>query len=126
MVNIEKHVVHWLTGAEEDFQVATELVDSGRVRHGLFFLHLSLEKLLKAQVCQKTKDLAPPIHNLPRLARLAHLVLEPGHSKLLAEINSFNIEGRYPELFLPLPTKDEVKKYLMKTKDIEEWLKNQF
>jgi hypothetical protein len=32
---------------------------------------------------------------------------------LLAEVNSFNIEGPYPELFLPSLSQDEAQKYLL-------------
>jgi len=47
MVNIEKHISYWKNGAEEDFEVADQLIRSGKIRHGLFFLHLTLEKISK-------------------------------------------------------------------------------
>ena len=126
MIDIEKHVYHWRTGAEEDLVVAKDLINSSHIRHGLFFLHLCLEKLLKAHVCHATKDLAPPIHNLPRLARLASLTFESEQNELLADLNSFNIEGRYPELLNPSPSKIEATDYLAKVEDMYLWLTNQF
>lgn len=51
MINIEKQIAHWRNGAEEDWSVAQELIERGRVRHGLFFAHLALEKMLKAHYC---------------------------------------------------------------------------
>ena len=60
MVNIAKHIPYWRDGAMEDLLVARDLIDSGKIRHGLFFAHLALEKILKANVCRATKDLAPP------------------------------------------------------------------
>jgi HEPN domain-containing protein len=41
----------------------------------LFFAHLALEKLLKAHVCRATRDLAPRVHALLRLAERAGLML---------------------------------------------------
>ncbi len=52
-VDIEKQIAHWKRGALEDWEVAVELVDKDRYRHGLFFAHLALEKILKAHVCRK-------------------------------------------------------------------------
>ncbi|NCO95976.1 MAG: HEPN domain-containing protein, partial [Armatimonadetes bacterium] len=52
MIDVEKQVAYWRDGAKEDWEVAQELVDRGRTRHGLFFGHLALEKLLKAHVCR--------------------------------------------------------------------------
>jgi HEPN domain-containing protein len=73
------------------------LVNSGRTRHGLFFAHLALEKILKAVVCKQTNDMAPRLHNLVRLYELAALPVDTAKIEILAEMNAFNIEGRYPE-----------------------------
>ena len=43
MINIEKQVAYWRDGAVEDWEIAQELIERGRTRHGLFFVHLSLE-----------------------------------------------------------------------------------
>ncbi|MHB1399316.1 MAG: HEPN domain-containing protein [Trichloromonadaceae bacterium] len=119
MIDIDKQIRQWRTGAEEDWEVARSLVAQQRIRHGLFFAHLALEKTLKAHVCRATQGLSPPIHNLLRLADHACLTLETQQRELLAEVNSFNIEGRYPELLLPQPTSEEAKNYLTR---IEEFL----
>ena len=76
MVNIEKHINYWKGGAEEDFQVAEQLITSAKIRHGLFFLHLTLEKILKAHACRNSKDIAPRLHNLARLAELSGIAFK--------------------------------------------------
>jgi HEPN domain-containing protein len=76
------------------WEIAQELIERGRTRHGLFFVHLSLEKLLKALVCRHTRDLAPRLHNL---AELAALPLSQAQADVLAEINAFHIESRYAD-----------------------------
>ena len=78
--------------------------------------------MLKAQVCLHTNDLAPRIHNLNRLAEIAGIQLTPEQFDILAETNTFNIEGRYPDTSLPLPTPEEAFAYLVRAKDIYQWL----
>lgn len=108
MIDIKKQIAHWRDSALEDQQVADELINTGRYRHGLFFLQLALEKTLKAHICQKTQDLAPKIHNLIRLAEIADLHLTSHQIDILADINIFNIEGRYPDTIMPALTREEV------------------
>ena len=122
MIDVGKQIEFWRAGSEEDFAVARELISLGRIRHGLFFLHLSLEKALKAQVCRVTRDLAPRLHNLVRLAELANLRPPQENVDALAEINAFNMEGRYPELLSPLPTPAEAQGYLVRAEGILRWL----
>ena len=73
MVDIIQQVAQWRDGAREECDVATELLERGRVRQALFFTHLALEKVLKAHVCRHTGDLAPRTHNLVWLAEVADL-----------------------------------------------------
>jgi HEPN domain-containing protein len=122
MIDIEKQVAYWRDGAREDWAVAQELVDGGRIRHGLFFAHLALEKALKAHVCRQTRDLAPRIHNLVRLAELAGLNLTQEQVDVLAEMNAFNIEGRYPESLTPPPTLAQARTYLTRAEEVFRWL----
>jgi hypothetical protein len=72
------------------------------------------------------RKLAPPIHNLVRLAEGANLSLQMEQRDLLADVNSFNIEGRYPELFLPLPSASEAEAYLVRIGELLECLKDRF
>jgi HEPN domain-containing protein len=122
MVDTREHIAYWRDGAKEDWEVANQLVDVGKTRHGMFFAHLALEKLLKAHICKKTGKLAPKIHNLVRLAEMADLQFKPEDVDTLAEMNEFNIEGRYPITFVSPPTKKESLEYMKKAKGIFEWL----
>lgn len=126
MLDINKQIAHWRNGAEEDWDVAQNLVHQDKIRHGLFFAHLSLEKTLKAHVCKQLKTLAPPIHNLVRLAEKAGLQLNEEHIDLLAEVNEFNIEGRYPEMLLPPPSRTEAESYLTRISEVLQCLNNLF
>ena len=117
MINIEKQIAFWREGANEDLAVAQELLERGRVRHGLFFAHLALEKAIKAHVCRRTQALAPRLHNLIRLAELAELQLSESQRDALAEMNAFAIEGRYPESLSPPPTQEEARSYMDRAKE---------
>ncbi len=125
MVDIAKQIIFWRDAAVEDFDVARELLTGGRPRHGLFFVHLAAEKIIKAHVCKNTGDLAPRIHNLVRLAELAALSLQSEQLDVLAELNAFNIEGRYPDSALPQVTAREAEGYLAKAQEVFHWLINQ-
>lgn len=94
------------------------------MRHGLFLGHLALEKILKAHVCRTTQDLAPRIHNLIRIAELAGFNLSSDQMDILAELNAFNVEGRYPETLQAPPSASEGEQYLVRAKEVFEWLKN--
>jgi len=122
MINIQKQIAYWRQGSEEDWAVAQELVDRGRVRHGLFFAHLALEKILKAHVCAKTQDLAPRIHNLLDLAERAGAPLTPQRRKTLARLNAFCLAGRYPEALPPVPSATQARALMKQSKEVLTWL----
>jgi HEPN domain-containing protein len=122
MIDIEKQITYWREGAIEDWDVACDLVEKNRSRHGLFFAHLSLEKALKAHVCRVTADLAPRIHNLVRLAEMAKLNLQSAQLDVLAEMNAFNIEGRYPDSLSAAPEKKEAVRYIRQAEKVFKWL----
>ncbi len=125
MMDVEKHVAYWRSGAREDWGVAQDLVQRGSLRHGLFFAHLALEKALNAIVCRKTGTVPPRIHNLVRLAEMAELILDDERRDLLADMNGFNIEGRYPDTLRPLPDRREAEGYCQRAGVVLEWLMGQ-
>jgi HEPN domain-containing protein len=126
MFDVEKQIEYWRQGAAEDWEVAVKLVRDGKSRHGLFFAHLALEKMLKALVCRHIRDVPPRIHNLTRLSELAGLKPDARQADALAEMNQFNAEGRYPESLLPPPTREEATQYLTESEEILAWLTRQF
>ncbi len=126
MLDIEKQVGYWRQGADEDWEVAVKLVQDGKSRHGLFFAHLALEKMLKALVCRRTRDVPPRIHNLVRLSELAGLRPDVRQADTLADLNQFNAEGRYPEFLTAPPTREEAARYMAESEGVFAWLIRQF
>ena len=100
---IEKQIGYWLRSSRQDRRVGHMLLAQRKTRHGLFFLHLSLEKLLKALVCRATQQPAPRIHSLPILAERAKVALEAKQLRFLARFDRFNLAGRYPDDVSPIP-----------------------
>ncbi|VAW30804.1 hypothetical protein MNBD_CHLOROFLEXI01-5103 [hydrothermal vent metagenome] len=125
MVDIDKHIAHWQNGAAEDFEVAEQLIKSGKVRHGLFFLHLTLEKILKALVCRHSQDIAPRLHNLVRLTELSGVDFQQKQIDFLAEMTAFNLEGRYPELWIAVPPHKKANLLAKETGVIFKWMRKQ-
>ncbi len=124
MIDVGRHIAFWRAGAREDWDVAEQLVAAGRPRYGLFFAHLAVEKAIKAMVCRETGDLPPRIHHLVRLAELAALEVTPVQIDLLAELNAFQIEGRYPDALTPPPSMVEAQAYMKGAGELLEWLMN--
>lgn len=56
----------------------------------------------------------------------AGMQLEQRHRDFLAECNAFNIEGRYLELFLPLPSYSEANTYIDDIKELMKCLNQMF
>lgn len=100
--NVEKQIAHWREGALLSWDDALYLLKGKRIMSGMFAVHLSLEKAVKAHVVKQTGKMPPKIHNLTRLAEIAELELSVEHKQVLAEINDFNIQGRYSDM-LPAP-----------------------
>jgi HEPN domain-containing protein len=124
-VDVEKQVAFWRKEAEEAWATAQDLVERDRrISFGLFFAHLTLEKIIKAHVWRVRKIAPPKVHNLIRLAEIAEISLDETNKKVLAEINEFNIAGRYSDMLLPPPSFEEAKQYLQRAKGTFEWLKN--
>jgi HEPN domain-containing protein len=124
MIDVEKQVAYWRESAAEEWVVTHDLLEKGHLRHCLFFAHLTLEKILKALVCRKTRDLAPRMHDLLRLATLAGLSLEESNRDLLKMFGVYQMEGRYPDVFPQAPDLDLTRKRLGEAERIYRWLMN--
>jgi len=124
-IDVQKQVEYWVKSSIEDLHVARKLINDGLTRHGLFFLHLALEKILKAHVCKTIQDVPPRIHDLVRLVNIAGIVLDQEKIDLLAKVNTFNLEGSYPEYEIPLTSLRKTREYLAQAEELIKWLSKQ-
>ncbi len=113
---------YWRKSAEEDWSVGGTLVSSGKIRHGLFFVHLALEKILQANMCRATQDLAPKIHSLVRLAEQTRMAISESHMNFLAEFDSFDIAGRYPDEANGCLKQADAEARVAKAEEVFQWL----
>lgn len=95
--DIKKIVKYWFKTAKHDFETMNGLFGIKRYPESLFFGHIVLEKILKGLTVEETKEEAPYIHNLAKLAELAKCDLFKDEMELLDQVNKFNIRARYPE-----------------------------
>lgn len=117
---------YWLDEAEEALSVLHHLFEKSDYSYALFFGHLAVEKLLKSAYVSQKKEHAPPIHSLPRLARMAGIPLDPERTEQLVLITSFNIEARYPDLkrsFRNKCTREFAAEQINRIQDVVKWLR---
>jgi HEPN domain-containing protein len=121
-MDVEKHVRYWQNSADEDWRAAMSLLDEGHYRHGLFFVHLSIEKKLKAAYVAANFAPAPRSHDLQRLAREAGLQIDEGRAFNLARVNRYCMEGRYPDDWALSLSKAEAAEISAVAEEMAEWL----
>lgn len=120
-IDLKKTITYWLQGAKKDLKSAKILYKEKQYPHALFWGHLVLEKILKAQVAFYTKKQAPYTHNLLLLADKTGLKFNKKDKIALAEINEFNLMTRYPDdtfEFYKKCTKEFSNKYFLAIKRI--------
>jgi len=87
-----------MKGAEDDLAAAESLFMAEKYNWCLFIAHLVLEKMLKAAFVLRNDNSVPPrTHNLVKLAELSSLEMTDEGLEFLDEVNSFNLEVRYPD-----------------------------
>lgn len=128
-INKNKHIKFWQESAERSWNAALGLFKLKHYDACLFFCHLALEKLLKGLVVKQTSEIAPYIHDLERLAKLADLILSETQIQILRIITKFNVAGRYSDIkyaFYKKCTKGYTQKYLRISQKIILWLKREY
>lgn len=94
----EEVVKFWKASSDKDWEFSQELFSGGkRGDYALFFVHLSLEKLLKALHYFKKDSHPLAIHDLVELAKRANLKMDQNLEERLKEITTFNLAARYDD-----------------------------
>lgn len=123
---IKQLVDYWVKASTEDLLGAQEIIEkTSRYASGLFFLHLALEKALKALFCAKMLQHAPYTHNLLGLVEKIGLMLSDADCQILAEINEFNLEARYPDekfTIFQKANKSVATRYLLEAQRLQAWI----
>lgn len=124
-----KNIEYWQRGSLNDLRAAFDIAQLAKKNtHSLFFLHLSIEKGLKALFVYKNSDFAPLSHNLLMLSQKCGVEFSLDDSNILSEINEFNLETRYPNEIEDLnnvATDSFTLKYLNEGQRIQKWILDQ-
>lgn len=96
----EETIQSWTASANDAWDTFEKLINAQKYSHALFFLHLALEKILKALIIKKTNESPPPVHDLVRLAEKTDVRLTPEMLDSLSEISTFNVAARYDDIKL--------------------------
>jgi HEPN domain-containing protein len=123
MLNVPKQIEYWQNGATDDFETASILVDNKKYIHGLFFCHLSIEKIIKAHVVKATNEIPPKSHDLFFLSKKANIVLPDDKQLIIQILMKYQLEGRYPEYLPEAPQQNTVIAYLKQTNDLLIWFR---
>ena len=112
MLNVQKQIEYWKNGSLDDFETAKVLINNKRFIHGLFFCHLSIEKIIKALVVKNTNEIPPKSHDLFFLSNKARVVLSEDKQLILQILMKYQLEGRYPEYLPDIPQQNTIFNYM--------------
>ncbi|MDR3610586.1 MAG: HEPN domain-containing protein, partial [Ignavibacteriaceae bacterium] len=60
--NKTAQIEYWKTTAISDLETSEILIEKGKTVHGLFWCHLTIEKMLKAHYVKANNEFAPKTH----------------------------------------------------------------
>ena len=95
-MNISEKIEYWLDIADYDMETSRSMQKSGRYLYTVFMCQQAIEKVLKALYLQEISKEAPLSHNLVYLQSLLRLNLSKAQLRVLADLTTYYIEGRYP------------------------------
>lgn len=103
--------------AISDFDAAESIISEREsFGAGLFFIHLSIQKMLAANICYQTRFMPLWNYDLTKLARRANVKLTEEQMEFCKILNFYHKEGNYLGLEHPIPSLEQVQKYLSSAK----------
>lgn len=125
-MKLSEKIEYWMDIADYDINTARAMHKNGRYLYTVFMCQQAVEKILKAFHLQERSKDAPLSHNLVYLQSLLGLEPSEEHLKLLAELTTYYIEGRYPsykEKLSTLVKKEKSSDILKQTEELYKWLR---
>jgi len=101
---------------------AAKLLIDKSILHGAFFLHLVIEKALKANICKQTKDYPPKSTDLLALAKTASASLTDEQEDLFSKLNAYHLKTFYPNESDDTVFQKDAKEIFDETKVLYDWL----
>lgn len=122
MTDFEKQLESWIKSARSDLDTATLLVNEARLKEGLFFCYLAIEKMLKAHVIRLSRKSPPKSENMMDLLYRARIQLSEQDRELLGILVDCQMELSYPVYDDDIPTVNQAFDYLDRTRELFVWL----
>lgn len=114
----QDHVNYWVKSAEMSHQTAIELPEIKRYLETLFYIHLTIEKYLKAVWVKQNLENNPPYtHDFSTLTNQIDIECLTEHYSFLLIAKGWNIETRYPDykfMLYKIATKEYIEEQLEK------------
>lgn len=127
-MNLKKIEQYWIDDSNSKFDTAKVLFKRRKFVDSMFYLHLSIEKMIKGLFVNQMQKESPFGHNLLIIiSEITSISVHDEYKQLLGEINNFNITTRYDDYqlsFHKICTKKFAKTYLSKGEEIIKWLKS--
>ncbi len=125
---MNRKVKYWIGLSDYDLETANAMLSGGRYLYVGFMCHQTIEKIFKAFYFLNNEETPPFSHNLSYLAEKCDLekVMPVEFKELIIILEPLNIEARYPtdkELLLKSLTSQKCKDILLKTKELQKWVK---
>jgi HEPN domain-containing protein len=101
------------------------MLEAGRYLYVVFCCQQAVEKMLKALIAQRSKELPPRIHQLVRLAEVAGLLVTDEQADLLRELSAYYFQTRYPEEVAEVGSQvkeQQAQRVLGQTQEMAQWL----
>lgn len=122
-------ITRYRDSSQRNLETARDLIKSEHFDWALFLGQLSLEKLLKALILQKTQQIPPNIHDLLKLTQLATLQLDPDKKEWLVEIARYHIQARYDDIKYELyktATPEYTQMWFKRIEELYLWINSHF
>ena len=98
MMTKEQHINYWVETAQNDWVTVEAMFSTERFMHCLFWAHLVLEKLAKANWVRTHQENIPPkVHNTVWLLEQTDIDLGEETIDFLEGFNKFQLSSRYPD-----------------------------
>jgi HEPN domain-containing protein len=125
---LNEKVKYWVDLSDYDFETAEAMLKSGRLLYVGFMCHQTIEKILKAYFNSKFDEPPPYLHNLTLLSVKSGIneLLQDELKEIINLLEPLNIEARYPthkQQLLNSLTNSKCKEILLKTKELQKWVK---
>ncbi|MEK7731014.1 MAG: HEPN domain-containing protein [Planctomycetota bacterium] len=123
-IDVAAQVRYWRDGSADDLEAARTLLVAGKIRQAGFFVHLAIEKAVKACIVAATLDLPPRSHDLLFLVQRIDIPVTEAQRDFMGRVQLYCLEGRYPTELPPPPAAEAVAQDLQQAAEMIRWLMN--